>query len=76
MARASVEVRDTLSGKIWAVYKGRRIEMKEAERPKPAASNKATKDKGARLVNAHKPAPDHPWKRSFRKNAHLIGNRR
>lgn len=70
MAHASVEVRETLSGRIWAVCKGRRIEMKEVERPKPAASNKAMKDKGARLVNAHKPAPDHPWKRSFRKNSH------
>ena len=28
MARASVEVRETLSGRIWAVCKDRRIEMK------------------------------------------------
>ena len=44
--------------------------LKEVGRPKPAATNKASKDKGARLVNAHKPDPNHPWKRSFRENGH------
>ena len=59
-----------LSGKIWAVYKGRRIEMAEIERPERATPKPAAKSKTGEPVKAHKPAPNHPWKRSFRKKDH------
>uniref|UniRef100_UPI001E30C936 hypothetical protein n=1 Tax=Pyramidobacter porci TaxID=2605789 RepID=UPI001E30C936 len=34
MVNTTVEVRETLAGEMWAVYKGKRIAMKEVERPK------------------------------------------
>ena len=43
MARTSLEVRETLSGKICAVYKGRRIELKEVEKAERAAPNNRPK---------------------------------
>ena len=68
MARSDVEVRETLSGKIWAVYKSRRIELKEVEKAERAAPSNATKENKGKPLKAYKPAPDHPWKQSFRKN--------
>ncbi|WP_347712851.1 ISNCY family transposase [uncultured Fretibacterium sp.] len=68
MARSDVEVRETLSGKIWAVYKSRRIELKEVEKAERAAPSYATKENKGKPLKAYKPAPDHPWKQSFRKN--------
>ena len=70
MARTSLEVRETLSGKICAVYKGQRIELKEVEKAERAAPNNETKENKGKPLKAYRPAPDHPWKRSFRKNGH------
>ena len=70
MARTSLEVRETLSGKICAVYKGRRIELKEVEKAERAAPSNETKENKGKPLKAYRPAPDHPWKRSFRKNGH------
>ena len=70
MARSDVEVRETLSGKIWAVYKGRRIELREVEKVERAAPSNATKENKGEPEKTHTPAPNHPWKRSFRKNSH------
>ena len=70
MARTSLEVRETLSGKICAVYKGRRIELKEVEKAERAAPNNETKENKGKSLKAYRPAPRHPWKRSFRKNGH------
>lgn len=70
MARSNVEIRETLSGKTWAVYKGRRIEPKEVEKAERAAPSNATKESKGKPLKAYKPAPDHPRKRSFRKNSH------
>lgn len=66
----NVEIRETLSGKTWAVYKGRRIEPKEVEKAERAAPSNATKESKGKPLKAYKPAPDHPRKRSFRKNSH------
>ena len=70
MARSDVEVRETLSGKIWGIHKGRRIEMREVERLQRAAPSNATKENKGEPPKTHTPAPNHPWKRSFRKNSH------
>ncbi|NLL36989.1 MAG: hypothetical protein GX256_05650 [Fretibacterium sp.] len=71
MAHASVEVRDTLSGKIWVVYKGRRIEMKEVEKPKRATPSKVLADKKDKPVKTHKPASDHTWRRGFKEHPYV-----
>ena len=63
MAKTTVEVRETSTGRIWGVSKGRRIEMKEVERQKRVNSDEASaKKRKSGLVKAHKPAPDHPWR--------------
>lgn len=64
MAKTTVEVRETSTGRIWGVSKGRRIEVKEVERPERVNSDEASaKKRKSGLVKAHKPAPDHPWRR-------------
>lgn len=64
MVKTTVEVRETSTGQIWVVSKGRRIEMKEVERQKRVNSDEASaKKRKSGLVKAHKPAPDHPWRR-------------
>lgn len=68
LAHVSVEIRDTLSGKIWAVYNGRRIEMKEVGKPERATPSKVLADKKDRPVKSHKTAPDHPWRSGFKKH--------
>ena len=60
MARSDVEVQETFSGKIWAVYKGRRIELKEVEKAERAAPSNAIKGNKGKPLKAYKPAPDHP----------------
>ena len=44
MARSDVEVRESLSGKIWVIHKGCRIEMREVEKAERAAPSYATLD--------------------------------
>ena len=70
MARSDVEVRETLSGKIWVIYQGRRIEMREVEKVERAAPSNATKGNEGEPAKTHTLAPNHPQKRSFRKNGH------
>lgn len=60
MARSNVEIRETLSGKTWAVYKGRRIEPKEVEKAERAAPSNATKESKGKPLKAYKPAPAPP----------------
>ena len=55
MARSDVEVRETLSGKIWAVYKSRRIELKEVEKAERAAASNATKENKCKPLKVCKP---------------------
>ena len=57
MARTSLEVRETLSGKICAVYKGRHIELKEVEKAKRAAPSNETKENKGKPLKAYRPAP-------------------
>ena len=57
MARTSLEVRETLSGKICAVYKGRRIELKEVEKAERAAPNNKTKENKGKPLKAYRPVP-------------------
>ena len=52
MARTSLEVRETLSGKICAVYKGRRIELKEVEKAERAAPNNEIKENKGKSLKA------------------------
>jgi len=65
MARSDVEVRESLSGKIWVIHKGRRIEMREVEKAERAAPSNATKGNEGEPAKTHTPAPNHPWKQSF-----------
>lgn len=65
MARTSVEVRETLSGKIWAVYKGRRIEMAEIERPERATPQKAAKSKTGEVRENSQARPESPLETLF-----------
>ena len=60
LARASVEVRHTLDGRIVIVRNGKFIEMQRVEKPKRV--HEPVKQKESRPVTAHKPAPDHPWR--------------
>ena len=71
MARTSLEVRETLSGKIWAVYKGRRIELKEVEKAERAAPSNATKENKGKPLKAYKPAQDHPLEVLFQEKRSL-----
>ncbi|WOL40041.1 hypothetical protein RAH42_13040 [Pyramidobacter sp. YE332] len=54
MAQTTVEVRETSTGRIWGVSKGRRIEMKEVESQKRVNSDEASaKKRKSGLVKAH-----------------------
>ena len=64
LARVSVEVRKTLDGRIVIVHGGKSIEMREIERPRRSDVCPKQEKKESRPVTAHKPAPDHPWRRS------------
>ena len=65
MARSDVDVRESLSGKIWVIHKGCRIEMREVEKAERAAPSNATKGNEGEPAKTHTPAPNHPWKQSF-----------
>ena len=64
LARVSVEVRQTLDGRIVIVHNGKFIEMEKIEKPQRTSESQNPANKGSRPVTAHKPAPDHPWRHS------------
>ena len=64
LARVSVEVRDTLDGRIVIVHNDKFIKMERVEKPRRASELRKPENKGSRLVTPHKPAPDHPWRHS------------
>ena len=62
MARASVEVRESLDGRIYVVYQGKTTEMQEISKPARAEAVMETEEEKNRPVKGHEPAPDHPWR--------------
>ena len=74
MARTSVDVRGDLSGKIWAVYKGRRIELKEVEKAERAA-HRSPLDNTSSSDNASTSSKDKPVAWAIRAASKPIRNR-
>lgn len=64
LAHVSLEVRHTLDGRIVIVHNGKFIEMVKVEKPKRVSESQEPEKKESRPVTAHKPAPDHPWRRA------------
>lgn len=63
LARTSVEVRETLDGRIVIVYQGKLIKMQKVEKPERALAPKR-QEKRSSPAKPHKPAPNHPWRHS------------
>ena len=67
--RKKFEVQETHCGKLFLVHEKGLVEMNNVEKPAPACKAKTTIRKKITKSKAHKPAPDHPRKRAFSKNA-------
>jgi hypothetical protein len=59
--RTKVEIRRTLSGERYAVYKNQFFHLKECEKPLPQALSLSRKEKADSSIQ-RKPAADHPWR--------------
>jgi hypothetical protein len=64
--RAKVEVRESFDGSLSVYYQGRRLNTKSAP-SEPARLRKTTVKTTTKTIRQpHKPAPDHPWRRSYK----------
>ena len=75
LKRKEFEVRETYCGKLFLVHEKAFVEMDKVEKPASACKAKTAVRSETTKLKAHKPAPDHPWKRAFSKNANSIANK-
>jgi transposase len=71
--RTTVEVRETFSGELIIWHKGRAVELFKVERAHRDMEQNASNNKGETAHAQHKPAADHPWRRSFQRGKQNMG---
>ena len=64
-AKCDVDVRETVSGDVYIVYKDEVLLMKTIPSATKAVQKDVVVKKGTGIVNHHKPAPNHPWRGRF-----------
>ena len=69
-ARAKVEVREAFDGTLSVVYQGRCLDTCPAPPEAPVLRKACASAKPKPLSKAHKPAPEHPWRR-YQHRIHL-----
>jgi transposase len=62
--RTTAEVRETFSGELIIWHKGRAVELRNVERAHRDMKQNTPNSKGETACVPHKPAEDHPWRRS------------
>jgi len=58
--KTRVEVRETLSGELFVLYKGQRFLLEEVQ--KPIRQKSPLKENAGIVTSIHKPATNHPWR--------------
>jgi transposase len=71
--RTAVEVRETFSGELIIWHKGRAMELRKVERARRDMKQDTAKTKAKSIGSPHKPALDHPWRRSFQRGKQNMG---
>lgn len=62
-AGKNVEAGESFSGRLYCAAGGRFIEMEECPKPERSTASKTMKKSASSPGKAHKPAPNHPWRR-------------
>ena len=68
LKRKEFEVRETYCGKLYLVWDDRFIEMSKMDKQESVSKTQDAIRKAPAKSKAHKPAPNHPWKRPISKS--------